>query len=119
GVRRAGRSLDVRPAAGTGIDQLLVLKKAQCGFIEGQAIALKNRAFVPVQSEPAQIIESALSRAWLDSRRVNVFDAQHDAAGAAARGQPGNQVSPGIADVLRPGRRRRQTADDTRVMSNE
>src|SRR5262249_31005349 len=55
GVRGTRGAFDVEPATGTRVDQLAALQLFQGGFIVGQALRLNNRAFVPVQAEPAQV----------------------------------------------------------------
>jgi hypothetical protein len=58
GVRRAGSSLDVEPAARAGIDSLVTSQLLQRGVVMAKSLALNDRPFVPVESEPAQILAS-------------------------------------------------------------
>ena len=68
-------------------------------------------AFVPVQPEPAQVLQRGGGRAGLHLRVVEVFDAEDERASAGADGKPGEQERPGVAEVQRSGRARSQPPD--------
>ena len=80
GVRRAGGPLDVGARAGAGIDELLGLQTLEGGLVERQAFGLHDGAIVPLEPEPVQIGARFLGSAGLDARRIDVLDAQDDAA---------------------------------------
>ena len=85
------------------------MQPCQGGFVERQASGLHDGAFIPVQSQPAQIVQCLFGGSRLDARRIEILDAQHYPAALRPGGEPGCQVRAGIADMLSAGRRRSQT----------
>ena len=57
------------------------------------------RAFVPVETEPAQAVEDALDHLRRRALGVGVFDAQHEHAAEPPREQPVEEGRAGAADV--------------------
>src|SRR5262249_8274978 len=100
-VRGTRRVSDIGPRARTGINQLLYLEVPERRLVVSEPLALDGRLVVPVQSEPAKIVTSLAGRSWFDARRIDVFHAQQDLAAARPRRQPGDQIRPGVADMLR------------------
>src|SRR5262249_50079191 len=90
--RRTGGALHVAARADTRIDSFLTLQGAQGRFVVCQALRLDENFPVPVQTQPAQIGLRLLGRSRLDTRTVNVLDAQDDLAAARPRRQPGNEI---------------------------
>src|SRR5262249_9163373 len=98
-VRGARGSFHVRSATSTRVDQLLVAKVRKRFFVECQPCALQTHLAVPIEAQPAKVIEGLLCCTRLHARRVDVLDAQGDLAAGRSRNQPGNQEGAGVADV--------------------
>src|SRR6478672_9510393 len=58
------------------------------------------RAFVPVEAEPAQILDRLLRRPALHARRIDILHPQNDLPTARADREPGQQISSRVTDVL-------------------
>ena len=65
-----------------------------------QPVGLCHRVAVPIEAEPAEVVEGLLGGPRLVPPHVDVFDPQQHPAAPAAGAQPGEQVCPGVADVL-------------------
>ena len=119
-MRRAGRRGHVGPRAGARINPLGGLQLLQGFLIERQPLRLHVRrvrpadirAFVPIQAQPSQIVQRLLRRPALDSRRIDVLHPHDHSPAARPDRQPSQQVRSRIAHMLRPGRRRREAADE-------
>src|SRR5262245_28923249 len=70
------------------------------GFaVEGGALALEERTFVPVDAEPAETVEDGLDRFRGRPRPVGVLDAEDERALVVARIEVAEERRPCAADV--------------------
>src|SRR5690606_29240223 len=112
-VGRAGDGLELAPRAGARIQPAVFEQPADRFFVQRDPLALPVRAvrppdvrpFVPVEAEPAQIVEERRLILGLAAVPVDVFDAQHENAAGLAHMQPGDQCGEGVA-VVETARRR-------------
>src|SRR5262245_14928414 len=100
GVRGAGGIFNISSAASARIDQFALPKIGKYALIVGQSLGLDVGAVVPIESEPAKIVDGLLGCTGFDARGIDVLDAQDDPSAAAAGGQPGDQIGASVADVL-------------------
>ena len=133
-ARRAGRRRGVprgeAPAAGAGVEQLfagmrrglrtghvLAAADARIGVEAGERGAVDGTAFgldvflVPVEPEPAQVLDGGRSRTRLVPGMVEILHAEDDLPAAGARAQPGNHERARVAEMQSPGRARREASD--------
>ena len=75
----------------------------------GTVGAANVRALVPLETEPAQILENAVFGLARRPLAVGIFDAQDERAVLAVGEQPVEERRAGIADVQVPGRARCET----------
>ena len=75
----------------------------------GSELATAVGAFVPVDAEPAQVLENALGRGDGGARLVGVLEPKHERPALAAREEPVEQRGPGVTDVKVPRRTRGET----------
>lgn len=109
-----GRGGNVRPGAGAGINLLLRFQAGERLLVAGEPGGLYPRFAVPIQAEPTQVDESLFHGTGFDAWRVDVLETKEQSATLLACRQPGNQVGPCIANMLRPRRRRSQPSDVSR-----
>src|SRR6266853_737004 len=79
---------------------------------------LKERAFVPVEPEPAHRVEVRLHRNFGRALKVRVLDAQDEFAAVLSGVRPGEESGPPPADMEVAGRARSKTGSDHRRVSN-
>src|SRR5262249_14971211 len=70
------------------------------------------RPLIPIQPEPAKVVDRRPDRLRARPRSVQILDAQNHAPARVSGRQPGNQKSARMPEVKSSGRRRRQPADD-------
>ena len=111
GVRRA-RGVEFGTRAKTGIGEAGVLQLAQGVLVQIQAIVLVVGAFVPLQSQPGQVVNQLSGKFRALAAIVQVLDAQHDAAVLAAGRKPCAQAAEHVAQVHAARGRRGKAAHD-------
>src|SRR3954466_6403362 len=100
-LRRAEAVVGV--AAGEQLVGVRQIKSLPLRLAIGAAAAADVGAFVPLEAEPAQVVEDALFRLLGRALDVGVFDAQDERAVVPAREQPVEERGAGVADVQLPG----------------
>ena len=117
-VRRGGGGLDVLARAGAGVETAGGAELGESITIERQAFALgigSERAatigaFLPVETEPAQVFEHGGGEFGLGARGVEVFVAEDEDAVLGLGALLGGPKSFGMAEVKIAGGRRSETA---------
>src|SRR5262249_52678783 len=71
-----------------------------------------ERAFIPIESQPAHSVENATDHFSRRTLEVSVFDTQDEHAAAAPGEQPVEKCSAGAADVEIAGRGRGESDSD-------
>src|SRR6185437_5671302 len=120
---RSGRSVfEVLAGAGAWVDEAAVAQPAPCFQIKARALILRVRAvsadrlageigtFIPVESQPAEVIEHCLLELRARAMRVQVFIAEHEFPGRGARPLVGHPEGARVSQVQVSGWRRRQAA---------
>src|SRR5262249_8781037 len=115
GMRGARGAVDVGSRAGAGIDELAPFQVREGGLVYREPIRLHDRPFVPVEPEPAEVVEDLLGRLRLHARRVDVFDAEEQLRVLFPSGEPGEEIGASIAEMLLAGRRWGETGDGPAV----
>ena len=110
-VRRA-RGVEFGTRAKTGIGEAGVLQLTQGVLVQIQAIVLVVGAFVPLQSQPGQVVNQLSGKFRALAAIVQVLDAQHDAAALAAGRKPRAQAAEHVAQVHAARGRRGKAAHD-------
>lgn len=110
-MRSAGRPFDVTSGTGARIHGFLQLQPLKSLLIEGQPLRLDHDFTVPVEPQPAEVFLDQRIGAFFDPWRINILNAKKNGPAARSCGQPGDQIGAGIANMLRPSRGRRKTAD--------
>src|SRR5262249_49745376 len=96
GMRRARHGRDLGTRAVAVVEQVagregregVLVAPATLRWPVGRMGAAHVRALVPVEAEPAQVVELALLHSGYDARAVDVLDAQDERASGGARRQP-------------------------------
>ena len=109
---RAGGAGHLGARAGAGIRASLGQQTLDRGVIVAAPLALSIRekgpahvrAFVPVEAQPAQIVEQHRLAVGDDACGVQIFQPHHEGCAARARRQPRQQRRARVADVQPPGR---------------
>ena len=111
-VRRGGRHGDIGTRAEAGVEQSRGAQRTERGAIGIEPARLADRRLVPVQLEPAQVLEYTLDEAFAAPPRVDVLDPQQETATSCAcqimRGDRGD----GVAEMQPSGWARREARDD-------
>src|SRR6266705_724401 len=79
---------------------------------------LKERAFVPVEPEPAHRVEDRLHRSFGRALEIGILDAQDEFAAVLSGVRPGEERGPRPADMEVAGRAWGKTGSDHRRVSN-
>ncbi len=111
GVRRA-RSVELGTRAKAGVGEAGVLQLAQGALVQVEAIVLVVGAFVPLESQPGQVVNQLSGKFRALAAIVQVLDAQHDVAALAAGRKPRAQAAEHVAQVHAARWRRGKTAHD-------
>ena len=98
----------VRAAARDEIARRLAIELEPLGLPVRRVRPADVRALVPVEAEPAQVVENRCLGLARRSLGVGVLDAQDERAAVAAREQPVEQRRARVADVQLAGRTRRE-----------
>ena len=111
-MRRGLRLLDVMPRAdarvgAAGGDQL-----REGVAVDAEPGRLHDGLAVPVEPEPAQVLEHPGGGAGLLLRVVEVLDPEQDAPAARARREPREQKRARVAQMQRARGARREASDD-------
>lgn len=109
-MRRAGSGQDITPGTVTGIDQPVIAQLPPCLEVKGAPVALQDRTFLPLQSEPSQVFQNRLLEFGPATRTIEIFNPQHQRAAAfpaALLRAPECQRMPRVQVA---GRRRREAA---------
>src|SRR6185437_6438031 len=85
GMRRAGRQIDFTPTADAGISAPVFDQLLNRFGIKFEPAALIDRTLIPVDAEPAKIVDRLSVRSDLDARPIEVFDAQNDLPAVLSR----------------------------------
>jgi len=117
-VRRAGDGQQLGAAAIARVEQTLLLKPPQGLLVSfkperldiGPVGTADVRPLVPVDAEPAEILQEQPVIVRLATRPVDIFDAENELSAPASRVEPGEESGSGVADVHLAGRRRRETS---------
>ena len=109
GVRGGLRGLDVLPAADAGIDEALRLQELERALVDRLAFGLDVFG-VPVEAEPAEVLDGLRGGTGLVLRVVEVLGAQDDASPGGPGAQPGDQKRPDVAQVEGARRTRREAS---------
>ena len=109
-VRRGQRLGDVGAGAEAGIDQARALQALERGRIRGRPLRLDQHRLVPVEAEPAQVLEDPVDELGPAARLVEILDPQPELAAALARPSMAERRAVGMAEMQPAGRRRRETA---------
>lgn len=118
GVRCAcGVELGARAKAGIG--EAGVLQLVQGALVQVEAIVLVVGAFVPLESQPGQVVDQLGGKLGALAAVVQVLDAQHDAAALAAGRKPRAQAAEHVAQVHAARGRRGKATHDGRGSGGE
>ena len=121
-VRSGSSVFQVLAGAGAWVDEAAIAQPAPCFKIKTAALTLRIRAvsshrwagkirtFIPVESQPAEVIEHCLHELRARAMRIQVFIAEHEFPGARARPHVSHPEGARVAKVQVSGRRRRQAA---------
>jgi hypothetical protein len=110
GMGSRGRARDVAAGAGAGVNRAQVFQSLERGGVGLPVFGLDERAFVPVEPEPAQVVESTGRCLGPDAAGIEVLDPQDHAAPGAAGRQPGDEERAGVAQMQAPGGGRGEAA---------
>ena len=66
-------------------------------------LRLPERTLVPVESEPAEVLEYPILGSLLMTVDIGILDSEDQAAAGRPGGQPVEQGGPGVAEMKRPG----------------
>src|SRR5688500_18683630 len=105
GVGGAGGGFDLAPTTDAGVGVSTTDQRLYGVGVESHPRRLVDRAFVPVEAEPAQVLHGLPVRALLDPRPVQVFHAQQDSPAGTAGEEPVDQEGAGVPEVQRAGGR--------------
>jgi hypothetical protein len=109
-MRGVERSFQVLARASAGIDEAGVAKAAPGVEIKTSALALRVRcewaapvrAFVPFQTEPAQVLEHGADEFGLRAMHIQVFVAENELAASRAGAPPRYPEGAGMPQVQIP-----------------
>lgn len=68
-------------------------------FVEGEALGLIERAFIPIEAEPLEAVDDALDEFGLVALGVGILDAKDHGAALLAGVEPVEESGAGAADV--------------------
>src|SRR4029077_13298014 len=100
------------------ISDAAIEKLARDPVVKLGPLRLAERTFVPIQTEPAKILEHHLFRLARGARHVRVFDAQNEFALVMPREEPVENRGARAADVQMPGGRGCETDADGHAGAN-
>src|SRR5213078_3634338 len=86
-------------------------------LVPGQARALEDGLFVPVEAEPGEAVEDDLGVFVGGTRLVGVFDAQQELPAFFAGEEPVEEGGAGPADVEKASRRRSEADADSHELN--
>ena len=86
-------------------------------LVEIEALGLEERAFVPVEAEPAHAFENAFDHGFGGALEVGVLDAEDEGSAEVAGEEPVEEGGAGSADVEVASGRGRET--DAGVLSGD
>src|SRR6185312_15681718 len=106
-VWRAGNARNLRTRTVTGIYQIGIDQALQMEGIALLPLALhigsiwsaSTRPLIPIQSQPAQIVEHALHGSRSHTRSIQVFDSHHELTTSTTSKKPGQQSRTQIAQM--------------------
>jgi len=107
-VRCGERLRDVGACAEAGIGEASRLQRLQRIFVCPGALRLNERRVVPIQSEPAQILEDSIDEFGAAARLVEVLDPQQEFSAGLARPRVSKHRTKSVPQVKPPRRRRRE-----------
>ena len=127
-MRRGGVGFDIGARAPAAIGQSARGEIGDHRVILGDVLGLDADIAVPIEAEPAQILDDGSGVFRPAALGVDVFDAQDKAAACLTRPSPGEQCGVGTAEVQQSGRtgresggdhggHRRRSTDDTSTLS--
>ena len=94
---RCARRRDLRAGAVTFIH--MVAELSQGLLVERGTVRLEHGRTVPVEAEPAELLQLLLCHARTDARSIDVLDADGVSATACSRPQPGEQRRARVSQV--------------------
>jgi hypothetical protein len=106
-VWRAGDACNLRTRTVTGIYQIGIDQTLQMEGVDLLSLALHIGSIwptsiwtlIPIQSQPAQIIEHTLCGSWSYTRSIQVFDTHHKLSTSTASKEPGQQSRTQVAQM--------------------
>ena len=104
------RGMQLGPRAEARVGEPHALKLQGVALIYRCALALEDGPLVPVEAEPAQVVDKRLGCAGGGLARVEVLDAQGERPVLGAHGEPGHKRAPDVAQVHAARRRGRKSA---------
>ena len=118
-----GRRTDVFSRAGAGVDAIAFAQPIERGAVMVHALALvvrsegpaAVRSFLPIESEPSQILDHGVDICEPETHGVEVFIAQYQDSCIGMRALPGDPECARVADVQITRGRRREPATITRL----
>jgi ribosomal protein S18 acetylase RimI-like enzyme len=84
---------DLSARAEAGIDEPLLFQPVECGAVGIGARGLAQDRFLPVQAEPAQILEDRSGKFLAAARRIDVLDAQQEPFARLVRRDGGERMA--------------------------
>lgn len=97
--------LDLFAGAGAGVDQAAGLKGAEGLAVGGEVVGLVRGGAVPVDAQPAEVVEGGGGGFGFDAWAVEVFDAEGKLPGVASGQGPVDEEGAGVAQVQGTGGR--------------
>src|SRR5207245_511685 len=89
----------VRRAAGEQLLRIRLIQMQALGLTIGPAWTAHLRPFVPIETQPSEIVDDRNLRLLRRAPGVGILDAQHEGAARPAREEPVEQRGPRVADV--------------------
>ncbi len=115
-MRGGGACCDLRGDGGAGaeagIDEAAAPKPVQRLPVKIQPLGLEDYLPVPLDSEPAEILDDRIDMIGAGSARVDILDPKQEGASSAAREIVGEQGRESVAQMQLPGRARRESGDE-------
>ncbi len=91
--------MQLGPRAEARVGEPHAFKPLDIPFIYRCALALEEGPLVPVEAQPAQVVEKGLDGAGGGLAGVEVFDAQGERAMFGTHGKPGHECAPDVSQV--------------------
>jgi hypothetical protein len=73
-MRRVGRIPQLLPGNGAGVDHALVSKLPPHGLVDGTALRLVHRPFVPRDSQPGEVFDGLHRVLGFATKRIEILD---------------------------------------------